>query len=1772
MKKFYALLFIVALLTIKALAQDPEKTVQTKQGPLLRMKNLIGLATGSDSLQRLQFRGKQYALLQFDRIPNNNERKQLAAQGVKLFDYLPGNAFLAELPQQLPPASLRTYKVSGLYEMEPAYKISPSVNNFTPAQDRFIAVSYFGDIDRNTVINTLTAAGAQVVETKIIPRQTIFVNANAATIQKLATLPFVSYIRKQIVKDIPLNSNNRAVHSLSALNNPTGRNLRGTGMVIGVGDQGDPSTHLDFSGRLINRNPMPPTNHGTHTTGTAGSAGLINPRYRGMAPNSTLIHQFYSDILVNTPLYMSEYGMTLTNNSYFSGQDNCPGNGDYDILSNYIDDQMLDNPTLLHVFAAGNDGLLTCSPYPAGFGTIKSGFQASKNVLSVGNVSAVTFVSYGTASRGPVYDGRLKPEIVAGGDGVSSTRVNNNYGQSWGSSMSSPTVTGGLALVAERYKQLNGGTNPPAMLLKAAACNSADDWGNAGPDFTYGFGIFNARTTVETIENNRYVLNSVTQGNTVNFNITGIPAGTHQLKIMLYYPDQPASPNAPNALVNNLDLTVTDPGATLYRPLILDPSPANLNLPAVQGVDNRNNIEQVVIDNPPAGNYTVSVTGTTIPSGAQNYVVVYQVINPGVTLEHPIGNEKFIPGEIEAIRFNAYGGGNNTFTVEYSTNGGSTWTTINNNVAATARNLFWPVPTVATTQARVRVTRNVSGLTDMSAQDFTILQQHSTSLPNLLTVTNPCPGYINLSWTAIPSATSYEVVMLRNNTMTVMDVTAGTSSLLSGLSRDTTYWVAVTPLMSGVRGRQCLARSVTPSAGACALPNFDNDFAADTLAAPITGRMFTSSQLGIVAPQIRLRNLDDAASTGTTNISYQVNGGAVVTENSAAVIPALSTFTYTFTTPYDFSATGTYTVKMWVDHGGDLQKANDTLVAVVKHLENNVITLGPTFTEGFESAAAATYNSRTMGFAGNDRSDFNSNNSNGRARTFINTGFARTGNRAVTLDQKINSATPTSDSLTTTFNLSGYSAADQLWLDFFYKNQGNDVPLPGNQVWIRGSDLGAWVPVFTLPTNDPSHFGVWRASTPVNITETLAAAVPAQTVTSSFQVRFGEAGYTSANSVVPNGNLDDGFTFDDITITNAQNDVGIQAILSPNLTNFCFFGTTETVQVRVKNYSSVTLNNIAVSYRVNGVTVNEVIPTLTAGQVFVHTFAQTANLAAFQQYTLDAWVNHPADNYVNNDSLMNTIFHTTPVITSYPYLEGFESNNGYWYTGGIVSSWQWGAPAKTIINKAANGNNAWVTSLTGTHNSSEFSYLYSPCFDLSGLAQPVLSFSHIFRTEDDCDCDYHWVEYSLDDITWTKLGNASSGTNWYDNATVQAWQASNPLWHVSSYDVPVATSKVRFRIVMRADPMLNFEGVGIDDVHVFDKAAIYTGTDITSGLVQNVSGSNWIHFTSGGTRIASINPNGQNLGNTEIKVYFNSTGSDRYSNVQYYLDRNIVIQPTNAPSGNVSVRFYFTDTEANNLITATGCGYCTALGDAYMAGVTQYSNAPAEENGMLGDNASGIHTFITPANVLIAPYDNGYYAEYTVSNFSEFWINSGGPGQNRPLPMELGSFTVTKRNSTGLLEWVTIQEANTDRFIIEKSYDGGSYHSIGEVKAAGNSTISQRYRFTDAQLSNGVNYYRLRLIDVNGASTYSPIRLLNVAGNEAIITMYPNPVKKGILYVNTSLNCRRVDITDVSGRLLKSISTSGTRQAIPLHQFSKGTYMVTVITDNGKKVEKIFLE
>lgn len=1759
--------FLVFLFWFSTLpAQQQPVPIRLKNGLLKRERN-ISRITG-DSLHPVHFRQHYYVLLQFDRLPDAARRSDLQSLGVRLFDYVPGQAYLAEVPDDLRLAGLQQYAVSGMYNLTPSMKISPRLTGnpeaYTQAAGQLIAVRFFGTVTREEAGKALTAAGASLVTTKIRPDQVIFIQAGKAALQRIAALPYVSYIGSQSLKDQSLNYNNRAAHGLDALNNDPVRNLQGDGITVGMGDNSTPYTHVDFTGRLIDRFSQPVALHGTHTSGTVGGAGILDPMYKGMAPHVTLVSQYFSDILVNAGTYVADYDMSLTNNSYTAYDPGCSWEGEYDFLSYYVDGQLASYPTLLHVFAAGNDGMQNCTPYSLPYATVKSGYQCAKNVLTVGNVDNSKYIIGPTSSCGPVNDGRLKPEIVAGGVNVTSTTPNNTYGPGTGTSMATPTVTGTLALLVQRYRQLHGGADPPAAVIKAIACNTATDLGNPGPDFIYGFGSLNARAAVEALEGSRYITSTVNNSGSYTYTLTGIPAGLRQLKILLYWPDVPAAPNAAAALVNDLDLTVTTPDAVVHQPLILNPDVGHTADMAVEGADHLNNIEQIVIDNPAAGSFTVTVKGASVASGSQNFVVAWQPIQPSVILQYPLGLETWLPGAPETIRWNAYGGELNTFSLEYSPDNGSSWTLISSSIPSTQRMYTWTTPVTATNQGLIRVSRNGTAYSDVSSYNFTILGRP------VVTVTNPCQGYAQLAWSAIPSATGYDIFQLKGDSMAKVASTTGTSYLLGNLRRDSTYWLAVAAVNGGTRGRRSIAGVVTPSGGACALAALDKDITTDSLIGPLTGRQHTSSALTSTETiRIELKNLGTVPAATPFGLSYRINSGPIITEGSNAVIPPGGVYSYNFIASADLSAPGVYTIQTWVTYPGDPQSGNDTLTTVVKHLQNDPITLGPSFTEGFESADAAEYIRPVMGFSGLDRCDFSRSNANGRARTFVNTGFARTGARSAVLDQAHYSGSTTTDSLITTFNLSAYTAADQVWLNFFYRNQGIDSSFPGNAVWVRGNDQAAWIPVYTLDASF-GKIGVYQPSSNIDITGLLKAAVPSQTVSSSFQVKFGQQGHTSATSVVTDADLDDGYSFDDVTLTRASNDVSVLALTGPDVSGVCNLGNAETISIKVRNYSGATISNIPVTYSINGMSVTEHITAINANDSTIYAFARKANLSAYMSYSLRAWVSAAGDTYAANDSLPAIVFQTVPMVSSFPYLESFETNDGHWYTGGVNSSWQWGIPAKTTINKAANGTKCWATGLTGGYNDNELSYLYSPCFDLSTLANPVLSFSHIFQTEDNCMCDFHWVEFSTDGTSWSKLGVSTRGVNWYDNAPRQAWQLSDTLWHVSSYDIPTNAAGVRFRIVMSSDPGTHYEGVGIDDIHIFDKAAIYGSHDTT--LIRPVSGDKWVNFELAGQRILSLQPNGQDLGNVEVKVFINM-GGVRNDGKQYYLDRNIVVRPSNAPAGKVAVRYYFTDLEARDLIAASGCPGCTLFSDAYQAGVAQYSSAiAAEEDSTLANNATGFYHFFQPReDVSVIPYDNGYYAEYSVAGFSEFWVNAGGPGNQQSEGPTLLSFTVSRNGDRGLLQWSTGGETNTSRIIIEKSPDGVTFTSLDSI-AGRNGDTTNSYHFADNSLWKGMNYYRLKIVDADGRYNYSYIRALDLNDAGTFVHLYPNPWHSGELHITSTQSLRSIGLADVSGRILFRTAASGNARTLTPAPLSQGIYFVIIDTEGGRKVEKLLVK
>lgn len=131
--------------------------------------------------------------------------------------------------------------------------------------------------------------------------------------------------------------------------------------------------------------------------------------------------------------------------------------------------------------------------------------------------------------------------------------------------------------------------------------------------------------------------------------------------------------------------------------------------------------------------------------------------------------------------------------------------------------------------------------------------------------------------------------------------------------------------------------------------------------------------------------------------------------------------------------------------------------------------------------------------------------------------------------------------------------------------------------------------------------------------------------------------------------------------------------------------------------------------------------------------------------------------------------------------------------------------------------------------------------------------------------------------------------------------------------------------------------------------------------------------------------------------------------------------------------------------------------------------------------------------------------------------------------------------------------------------------AVGSVPASGYSNTIKQYQFTDELPATGINYYRIKQTDNNGKFSYSPIRTINVNDNFAI-TIKPNPVTQGVLFINSTANCTRIELREVTGRLVKTISVNGMQTQLTVHGVPKGIYFVTVVTDSGSEVKKVLIE
>ncbi len=448
--------------------------------------------------------------------------------------------------------------------------------------------------------------------------------------------------------------------------------------------------------------------HGTHVAGSVAGAGVqsgaitathqYSGTFAGIAPEASLVVQAFeveaggAIIGLNPdyyPLFDQAYvdGARLHSDSWGDNTgpitDTEAAYGGYPYGAQRTDQFVWEHPEMTIFVAAGNSGV-DGTPGFLGFCIDGDGVvdpdsllspATAKNVVTVG-ASESNRTSGGLAgfpwlllnfcfstepiasdpisndangmaafsSRGPVDDGRVKPDLVAPGVNIVSNRshasgagalwgqheTNPDYVYSGGTSMATP-LTAGLGALAREWLAGRGLASPSAAALKALLLNTTHDMApgqyGAGPaqeiPFTRpnnvaGWGRGDAGFMLAAAPYDLWIDDHTTglsTGESVNYTHTParpleVVTSTYPVRVMLAWTDPPASLSAASQLVNDLDLVVTGPGGATYY--------GN----DVATGDRINNVEGVVINDPPLGQYSVQVTAFNVPVSAQPYALV----------------------------------------------------------------------------------------------------------------------------------------------------------------------------------------------------------------------------------------------------------------------------------------------------------------------------------------------------------------------------------------------------------------------------------------------------------------------------------------------------------------------------------------------------------------------------------------------------------------------------------------------------------------------------------------------------------------------------------------------------------------------------------------------------------------------------------------------------------------------------------------------------------------------------------------------------------------------------------------------------------------------------------------------------------------------------------------------------------------------------------------------------------------------------------------------
>ncbi|HEV7671101.1 MAG TPA: S8 family serine peptidase [Thermoanaerobaculia bacterium] len=662
-------------------------TIHLKSGDVVASPEAFArLLAGLDGRVRAVSGSTLHFLVQLDAAPSAEERDELRVAGLDLGDYAGDLSWIATVPAERAAEVLRLPEIRFAALWAAERKIDPNVRaGRLGPQSRHPQmpgrIKLFVSLQRDVSLERGAALAEELGAIPLDPVSAVHGLAIWLPEERLSALAAreeVLWIGEEPAALSPLNNGVLAQTRVKAVQNPP-YELDGAGTRVfiydvGAVDEKHPTFNPGNGSRVKVIDQAPAEDHSTHVAGTLAGDGSDDPnggtRGRGVAPAAKLFSagleiqpgpvgdEFVSilgDFEQDYTSAVNDFGIDVANNSIglaVSGKlELCAAQGDYGTYGRAVDnlisgnDPEIDRPVIV-AWAVGNErGHPECG---TDYETIGPP-GCAKNIVGVGAINSDGGSMTVFSGWGPCDDGSLKPTIVS--PGCETGRVTKEFGiyssvlgdvytavhgdRSWcGTSMAAPSVTGTIALLIQDWRKHGHGDSkhqPLPALVRAMLAHTAHDRGPTGPDYEYGYGLMDAKDLIDLEraddgelgngDRPQWGTDEITKPSTVRDFPILVPADLPSFKATLAWDDPAPAEVASKPLVNDLTLELISPLGVAVQAWVLDPM--NPELPATRGANDVDTLEQVVVDHPEQGIWTVRVSAASLPSGPQSFGLVY---------------------------------------------------------------------------------------------------------------------------------------------------------------------------------------------------------------------------------------------------------------------------------------------------------------------------------------------------------------------------------------------------------------------------------------------------------------------------------------------------------------------------------------------------------------------------------------------------------------------------------------------------------------------------------------------------------------------------------------------------------------------------------------------------------------------------------------------------------------------------------------------------------------------------------------------------------------------------------------------------------------------------------------------------------------------------------------------------------------------------------------------------------------------------------------------